>query len=152
MAKKTVDDYLRTTAGICLPNLNLELSLSTTITVREGWYGWLNSLVKTAASFPVMGHCVYESNRLYNQYMIMISQRESLKLKTMFYTASTLGVVGIWLFQRSVRRLSYSFTRIAAYIPRLFYVRLNSRDNRFLLKIPEPLLPDHPIPDFHPEL
>jgi hypothetical protein len=134
MAKKTLDDYLRTTASICLPHLNLELPLSE----HGGWHGWLDSLIKTAAAFPVMGHCFYESNRLYNQYIVLISHRQSLKLKTIFYTAGTLGVVGGWMFQCSVRYLSYSFYRLFGTIPRLVYVRLYA------------ITPEPPVPSSEP--
>jgi hypothetical protein len=109
LAQKAVLKYTENILGICAPNIQYHSA-----TVHgNGWYGYMESMIRLVVRPTEMGYCFLDSNRLFNSFLVVEMEKYFLQCKISLITMSSTGVIGITMGFRSLFHFYLPFPGLA---------------------------------------
>jgi hypothetical protein len=98
-AQKAVQKYSENLVEICAPNWSGG-------TWEKGrWYGYMESTIRIFTRPTEMGYCFLDSNRIFNSFLNMETEKYFLQCKINLVSIGTTVCLGVPMFYRSVKFL-----------------------------------------------
>jgi len=98
-AQKAVQKYSENLVEICAPNW------SGGAWEKGGWYGYMESTIRIFTRPTEMGYCFLDSNRIFNSFLNMETEKYFLQCKINLVSIGTTVCLGVPMFYRSVKFL-----------------------------------------------
>jgi hypothetical protein len=101
-AQKAVKKYSENLVEICAPNWSVGGGGSWE---KGVWYGYMESTIRIFTRPTEMGYCFLDSNRIFNSFLNMETEKYFLQCKINLVSIGTTVCLGVPMFYRSVKFL-----------------------------------------------
>ena len=101
-AQKAVKKYSENLVEICAPNWSMGGSGAWE---KGGWYGYMESTIRIFTRPTEMGYCFLDSNRIFNSFLNMETEKYFLQCKINLVSIGTTVCMGVPMFYRAVNFL-----------------------------------------------
>lgn len=99
-AQKSLLKYTENLFEICSPNFKYH-----TQSQYNGWYGYIEPMIRLFVHPTEMSYCFLDSNRLFNSYLSMEIEKYILQFKVNLITMTSTGLISITMGYRAVMHL-----------------------------------------------
>jgi len=96
-AQKAVQKYSANLVEICAPNWSGGGGWE-----KGGWYGYMESTIRIFTRPTEMGYCFLDSNRIFNSFLNMETEKYFLQCKINLVSIGTTVCLGVPMFYRAV--------------------------------------------------
>jgi len=107
-AQKAVQKYSENLVEICAPNWSVGGGWSWE---KGGLYGYMESMIRIFTRPTEMGYCFLDSNRIFNSFLNMETEKYFLQCKINLVSIGTTVCLGVPMFYRSVKFLIIEYYR-----------------------------------------
>lgn len=101
-AQKAVKKYSENLVEICAPNWSVGGGGAWE---KGGWYGYMESTIRIFTRPTEMGYCFLDSNRIFNSFLNMETEKYFLQCKINLVSIGTTVCLGVPMFYRAVNFL-----------------------------------------------
>ena len=101
-AQKAVKKYSENLVEICAPNWSVG---GAGAWEKGGWYGYMESTIRIFTRPTEMGYCFLDSNRIFNSFLNMETEKYFLQCKINLVSIGTTICLGVPMFYRAVNFL-----------------------------------------------